>query len=167
MKDWNIRYSLLEDLPYLEKWLQKKQDVRWFPFGTSEEIKNVAHNWIGFSRYKLSLTGMIDNQPVAIGTLFLMPYKKVFHQCTFYLLVEEKMRQQGLGTIMIKNLLNLAYNYFHKEIVFMEVFEGCPIIPLLHKFHFQQVAYQQKYAKEEKGYLARIVFQHFSQDFSL
>ncbi|MBN1914414.1 MAG: GNAT family N-acetyltransferase [Parachlamydiales bacterium] len=167
MEDLTIRYSVMEDLSYLKKWLHHKEVLQWFPFTTSQEVENVSRNWISFSRYRLSLTGMIKNKPVAIGTLFLMPYKKVAHQCTFYLIVDPEWRKQGIGTAMVKNLINLAKNYFHKEIVYMEVFEGCPIITLLRRFDFQEVAYQEKFVKEKGQYRARLVFLFFTKDFQI
>ena len=80
--DFDIRYSENEDLAGLERLFEEPSACDDFPFGFDER-KDALKNWIGFSKYKASLTGTIKGEPVAIGTLFLMPYKKVAHHCSF------------------------------------------------------------------------------------
>jgi putative acetyltransferase len=154
-----IRYSIERDLSHLEEWLKDPDNNKWFPFSTKKEIEQSAKNWIGFSKYRASLTGLVDKQVCSVGTLFLMPYKKLAHHAMFYLIVDKKYRKRGIGADMLKNLINLAKNYFRLESIFIEVFEGCPIISLLKKFDFHEFAYQSMYVKEDNNqYLARILF---------
>jgi len=159
MDGLNIRYSNMKDYDYLVRWLRDPDNNKWFSFSTKREIETSAKNWISFSRYKASITGVIDNKVCAIGTLFLMPYKKLIHHSMFYLIVDKKYRNRGIGSDMLKNLMNLGQNYFKLESIFTEVFEGCPLISLLKKFNFEQFAYQEMYVKENTDqYLARILF---------
>ena len=76
MKDLDIRYTSMKDLKQLLEWVKKPENSKWFPFTTKNEIESSAKNWIAFSKYRASLTGSLNNEIVAIGTLFLMPYKK-------------------------------------------------------------------------------------------
>jgi RimJ/RimL family protein N-acetyltransferase len=159
MKDLDIRYTEMKDFENLILWLNDKENNKWFPFSTKEEIEDSARNWINFSKYRSSLTGVKDNKVVAIGTLFLMPYRKLIHHCMFYLIVDKDYRNQGVGTDMLKNLVNLAKNYFRLESIFAEVYEGCPIIPLLKNNNFNEFAKQDNFIKEDnKHYLPRILF---------
>ena len=159
MQDLEIRYSNQKDLEHLLKWLQEPENNKWFSFSTKSEIERSAKNWIFFSKYRASLTGILNNEVVAMSTLFLMPYKKLAHEAMFYLIVDEKHRRQGLGQDMLKNLINLAKNYFKLETIFAEVWTGCPIIGLLEKMNFEKTAHQEKYVKEGPNkYLDRLLF---------
>ncbi len=158
---FDIRYSQMEDFHPLHAWLSDPATHIWFPPSIPREIEEFAKNWIGFSRFRSSLTATAQGVPVAVGTLFLLPYKKVAHQCSFYLVVAPEMRRKGVGSSMVKNLLNLAQNYFHFESVYADVYEGCPLLPLLEKkFSFQQIDYQERFVKNPTGYLARIIVEH-------
>lgn len=159
MEDLEIRYTTQKDMSYLEKWLKDPDNNKWFPFSTKKEIESGVKNWISFSKYRSSLTGAIDKKVCGIGTLFLMPYKKLAHHAMFYLIVDKDYRKKGIGSDMLKNLINLARNYFQLESIYTEVFEGCPMISILKRFNFEQFAYQERYIKEnESQYLARILF---------
>jgi RimJ/RimL family protein N-acetyltransferase len=156
----DIRYSQIEDGQDLFSWISDPETNRWFPMSTPEEIREGAKNWIGFSRFRSSLTATVQSKPVGIGTLFLLPYQKVSHQCSFYLVVAPERRRQGIGSSMVKNLLNLAQNYFRFESVYAEVYEGCPILEILKKFSFESIAYQERFVKEENQYRSRIILEH-------
>ena len=70
--DFDIRYTELGDLSSLSEWFSLPNACDDFPFGP-EEKEEALKNWIGFSKFKASLTGTISNVPCAVGTLFLMP----------------------------------------------------------------------------------------------
>lgn len=160
MKDLDIRYTIMKDFSHLIKWLKEPENNKWFPFSTKKEIESSAKNWISFSKYRASLTGTINNEVVAIGTLFLMPYKKLAHEAMFYLIIDEKHRRKGVGQDMLKNLMNLAQSYFKLETIYAEVFDGCPIIGLLEKMNFEKTATQEKCVKEGPNkYLDRLLFE--------
>lgn len=159
--DFDIRYSDLGDGSYLKSWLSSKEDMRWFPISTEKEMEEYARNWIGFSRFKASLTATHNGHPCAIGTLFLMPYKKVAHESMLYMIVDPAHRRKGVGTSLLNNLLNLAENYFSIEGINIELYEGCPLVPLLEKKGFTLYAKQDRFVKEEKGYRARLLMDYF------
>lgn len=156
---YDIRYTHATDLPYLKKWVSDPQSLQWLPMTTEKEIDDSLQCWIGFSRYSCSLTAMVGGVPCGIGTLFLMPYKKVAHHCVFKLIVDAKYRRQGIGGSLVKNLKHLAKNYFRLELLHIEVFEGNPIVSLLEKQGFSRVLKQDRYVKVDGRYLARILFE--------
>jgi putative acetyltransferase len=157
--DLDIRYTHVDDAPYLREWLDSAGMLHWFPMSVEKEVEDAAACWIGFCRYSCSLTATVQGVPCGIGTLFLMPYRKVAHHCIFKLIVNPKYQRQGIGTSLLKNLKHLAKNYFRLEMIHIEVFEGNPIIELLLKSGFEEFARQERYVKEEGRYLARILFQ--------
>jgi RimJ/RimL family protein N-acetyltransferase len=162
VEDLEIRYSEMEDGHKLYEWLQERENAKWFPMLGERELQMLVRNWAGYFQHRSSLTGLIDHKVCAVGTLFLMPYQKVSHHASFSLIVDKAYRSRGVGFSMVKNLLHLAKNFFHLEGVCVEVFEGCPILPLLEKFSFSQYAHQAGFVKEEDGsFRARILLEHF------
>lgn len=160
-ENFDIRYSDVSDLSYLTKWLSEEGATDDFPFGP-EEKEDPLKNWIGFSKFRASLTGMIQETPCAIGTLFLMPYKKVAHHASFYLFVDPQHRKKGIGTSMIKNLIHLAKTRFRLEALHVEIYEPSLLLSILLKLGFAEFARQEKYVKmSNEVYRARILLEHF------
>ncbi len=149
----------MTDTPYLREWLHNPEVQKWFPVSEEKEIEDAIQCWIGFSRYSSSLTATLNGAPCGIGTLFLMPYRKVAHHCLFKLVVDPKHQRKGIGASLLKNLKHLAKNYFHLELIHIEVFEGNPFIHLLQKFDFHEFARQEDFVKDKEGYMARILFE--------
>lgn len=161
MSEIDLRYSDLSDEPYLRAWLAENGMLHWFPMQEENEVDDAVKCWIGFSKYSCSLTATIDGVPVGIGTLFLMPYRKVAHHCLFKIIVDPKHQRQGIGTMLLKNLKHLAKTYFRLELIHIEVFEGNPLIKLLKKHNFHEYARQVDYVKEGDKYLTRILMESY------
>lgn len=161
MAEHDIRYTFVTDTPYLRQWLQHPDVQKWFPISEEREIEDAVQCWIGFSRYSSSLTATINGTPCAIGTLFLMPYRKVAHHCLFKLVVDPKYQHKGIGSSLLKNLKHLAKNYFHLDLIHIEVFEENPVIHLLQKYDFHEFARQEHFVKDSSGYRARILYESF------
>lgn len=165
--DYDIRYSKMEDLPFLEKWLLMEENRRWYPISSDQDVQNMAKNWIGFYRYGASLTASYKGEVAGIATLFLMPYRKVIHHCLIYFIVSPNLRRKGVGTSLIKNLNHLGKSYFRFEWMNAEVFEGCRAQPLLEKMGYERVVTQEKHVKEKDGnYLDRYVYQVNLKEFN-
>lgn len=162
--DFDIRYSEMTDLPFLQQWIVEPNSMKWFPISSEKEMEDYTRNWIGFSRYQASLTATHLNIPCAIGTLFLMPYRKVAHECMIYLIVDPSHRKKGVGSSLLKNLLNLAENYFRIEGICVEIYEGCPAIPLFKKQGFRTYAEQKHFVKDNDQYMSRVLMDYFFKD---
>ncbi len=158
--DFDIRFTVSEDLSFLERWLPNEEACDPFPFGLAEK-DDALKNWIGFSKFKASLTATMGETPCAVGTLFLMPYRKVAHHCSFYLIVDPEHRKKGIGASMVRNLLHLAKTRFRLESVHAELFEPSALQPILEKLGFQQFARQENFEKVEGLGRARILMEHF------
>lgn len=155
----DIRYTFVTDTSYLRSWLHHPDVQKWFPVSEEKEIDDAVQCWIGFSRYSSSLTATLNGTPVGIATLFLMPYRKVAHHCLFKLIVDPKHQRKGIGFSLLKNLKHLAKNYFHLDLMHIEVFEGNPFVRLLEKQDFYEFARQEHFVKEEGKYLARLLYE--------
>lgn len=155
----DIRYTYVTDTPYLRQWLMMPQVQKWFPVSEEKEIDDAVQCWIGFSRYSSSITATLNSVPCGIGTLFLMPYRKVAHHCLFKIVVDPKHQRKGIGTSLLKNLKHLAKNYFHLELMHIEVFEGNPFVRLLEKSDFHEFARQDRFVKDDRGYHTRILYE--------
>lgn len=157
---YDIRYSNMNDLPFLLKWVEKEENRWWYPISSDKEVENMCKNWIGFSRYGASLTAVYKDEVAGIATLFLMPYRKVVHHCLLYFIVNPEMTGQGVGTSLVKNITHLGKSYFRFEWIDVEVWEGCPAIPVLEKAGYKEIIRQEKYVKKEDGtYSARHVYE--------
>lgn len=156
----DIRYTTLEELPYLRQWLKYEGMHHFFPASDGDELENFARIWIGFCRYSASLTAMVDGKPVGVATLYLMPYRKVAHHCLFQIIVDPEHQRKGVGFDLMRNLKHLAQNYFRLEILHAEVLDENPrMIGLLKKVGFTQFARQEKYVKEGDLYFPRILME--------
>jgi len=158
--DYDVRYSNQDDLPHLQKWLKDPQIARWYPISTEDDLEAMAKNWIGFSKYGASLTAAYKNQPVAIATLFLMPYRKLIHHCLLYFIVNPDYTGRGVGSSIVRNITHLGQSYFRLESMHIELFGECPAIPILKKNGFHEVFSQERFVKESDGnYLSRSVYE--------
>lgn len=160
LTDFDIRFTEMNDLEFLRKWCSYEGACDDFPFGF-EEMEDALKNWIGFSKFKASLTGTLQNVPCAIGTLFLMPYKKVAHHCSFYLMVDPEHRRKGIGLAMVRNLIHLAKTRFRLEAMHAELYEPSLLMPLLETLGFEVFARQDNFVHVDGCKRPRILMEHF------
>ncbi len=144
---FDIRYSEASDLAALEKWFSDPKEREPFPFETDQETGDALKNWIGFAKYKASLTGTVAEEPCAVGTLFLMPYRKVAHHAAFYLIVDPALRRRGIGTSLVRNLMHLAKTRFRLEGLHAEIFEPNGLGSVLSPLGFETYACQENFVR--------------------
>lgn len=154
-----IRYTVMDDAADLKKWLEEPGILRGFPMTDPVEVEDSVRHWIGFSKYKSSLTATIDGKPCGIATLCLMPYRKLAHQCLVSIIVSQEARNKGVGTYLLNNLLHLAKEYFGIEVLYLEVYEGNPAIRLYERFGFREIGYQKHFMKEENEYIGKVIME--------
>lgn len=154
-----IRYTSTEDSKPLNDWLMEPGILRGFPMIDQREVDDSVRHWISFARFKSSLTAMIDKEACGIGTLCLMPYRKLAHQCLLSIIVNEKMRGKGVGTLLMNNLLHLGKNYFGLEVIYLEVYEENPAISLYRRFGFKECGNQKCFMKEDGQYVGKIIME--------
>ncbi len=152
-----IRYSDLSEGRYLKQWLTEPSIGRWFPVCDAVEIDDAVHRWIGFSRYKCSLTAFKNGEPCGIATLYLQPYRKLAHQCEFGIIVGDGYRGQGVGSELLKNLMHLAKDQFRIELLHLQVYQDNPAMNLYTRLGFTEFGRQTRWIKELDGsYTGRV-----------
>lgn len=149
--DLEIRYTELSDGQYLKTWLQEPSIGRWFPITDMPEIDDAVMRWLGFSKYRCSLTAVKDGVPCGLATLYLQPYRKLAHQCEFGIIVGHGYRGKGVGTELLKNLIHLAKTQFHIELLHLQVYSENPAIHLYKRFGFTEFGHQPHWIKELDG----------------
>lgn len=158
---YDIRFSELDDLGYLSFWFSEPFSCDDFPF-TFDEKEDALKNWIGFSKFHTSLTATVDGVPCGVGTLFLMPYRKVAHHASFYVVVDPAKRRQGIGTSMVRNLMNLARTRFRLEGLHAEIFLPSPLEGILRGLGFEEFARQDNFVRLENNEgRPRVLLEHF------
>ena len=160
-KELDIRYTKQRDVIYLTEWFANKEILKWFPMREPNEIEDSIQRWISFHKWKCSLTATINSIPVGIATLWLQPYKKVAHQCQFGIIVDSKYRKQKVGSSLLKNLIHLAKNYFHIELLHLEVYDGNDAYFLYKSFGFKEFGRQTHWIKDQGQYVGRIFMEKF------
>lgn len=153
----DIRYTELSDATYLKDWLLDPSIGKWFPMDDVIEVEDAVGRWIGFCRYRCSLTATINGEPCGMATLYLQPYRKLAHQCEFGIIVSNKYRNQGIGSDLIKNLIHLGKSYFKIELLHLQVYAQNPAIRLYERFGFKEFGRQNEWIKErDNTYVPRI-----------
>jgi RimJ/RimL family protein N-acetyltransferase len=154
-----LRYTVAEDADVLRDWLLEPGILKAFPMADPPEVDDSVKHWIGFARYRCSLTALIDGKPAGIATLCLMPYRKLIHQCLVSIIVGKDYRNKGVGSVLLNNLLHLAKNYFRIEVLYLEVYEGNPAISLYRRFGFKECGGQKYFMKEDGKYVSKIIME--------
>ena len=158
----DFRYTEISDAKYLKEWLLEPSVRRWFPMADEVEIDDAVNRWVGFSRYKCSLTAVMDGIPCGICTLYLQPYKKLANQCEFGIIVGEHYRDKGIGSQLLNNLIHLAKVQFHIELLHLQVYAENPAKRLYERFGFVEFGRQNQWIKEDDGsYTGRIFMEMF------
>lgn len=157
-----IRYTEIADGKYLKQWLQDPTIGRWFPMCDDIENEDAVNRWIGFSRYKCSLTAVKDGVPCGLCTLYLQPYRKLAHQCEFGIIVSEACRGQGIGTMLLQHLMHLAKENFKIELLHLQVYQDNPAVSLYERLGFKEFGKQTHWIKELNGeYTGRLFMEKF------
>ncbi len=159
VENLELRYTVMEDASHLREWLLEPGVLKGFPMADSAEVDDSVKHWISFSKYRCSLTAMMDGKPCGMATLCLMPYKKLAHQCLLSIIVGAGMRGKGVGTVLMNNILHLGRHYFKMEVIYLEVYEDNPAINLYKRFGFREVGFKKHFMKEEGLYLGQIVME--------
>lgn len=161
MSEIEIRHTLEEDAPFLNKWLHEPGILRWFPMINDREIEDAVKIWMGYSKIKGNLTAVYEGNPCGMAVLYIQPFKKLAHTCLFAIIVDKDMRSKGIGTKLLDELMILAKKQFHIEILHLEVYEENPAKRLYDRAGFQQFGFQAHFLKEEGKYRGKYYMQKY------
>lgn len=156
-----IRYTEINDQGPLKEWLLEPGILKWFPMIDEIEIDHTINHWIGLSKYKCSLTAVLDGKQVGLATLYLQPYRKLAHQCEFGIIVDQNVRNKGVGTALMNRLIHLAKENFNIELLHLQVYYGNPAIRLYERLGFTEFGRQDGWIKEDGEFLGRIFMEKY------
>jgi ribosomal protein S18 acetylase RimI-like enzyme len=155
-----IRPTESADEKYLIDWLLRPGILEWFPLENAREIEDASRLWISYAKINAALTALWDEEVVGLATLYLPSFRKLTKQSLFAIIVREEFRGKGVGSKLLNELIRLAKEHFHIELLHLEVYEGNPAINLYRKMGFEQYAFQSHFVKEENGkYIGNIMMQ--------
>ncbi len=159
MEDLKIRFAVEEDKKYWIEWISDQEILRWFPMCNEIEIEDAARLLISYAKYNAVLTAEYQGKPCGMANLYLQPYRKLAHQCLFSIIIQKDQRGKGIGKKLMQELISLAKDRFHLEILHLEVYEGNPAKFLYEKLGFTEFGYQKHFIKEKDQYLGKHLMQ--------
>lgn len=150
-----------DDAGPLKQWLMEPGVLRWFPMLDEREVDDSVRIWVSYAKHGACLTADWNNEACGMANLYIQPYKKLAHQCLFAILVSEKQRNKGVGTALLNELMKLAKEKFHIEILHLEVYKGNPAIHLYQRAGFKEYGEQPRFIKEKNEYITKIMMQRY------
>lgn len=159
MEHLTIRFGEESDQKYLVEWLLQPGVLNGFPLSDLREIEDAARIWVSYSKYKAVLTALWDGIPCGIANLYIQPYQKLSHQCLLAIIVDEKVRGQGVGTQLLQELFVLAKQQFQLDFIHLEVYADNPAINLYRRMGFVQYGVHRRFMKDQDRYYDKILMQ--------
>lgn len=155
-----LRKTTEEDAPYITNWLLQGDVLKGFPMTDKREVDDAVRIWMLYAKRGCSLTAVYKKKPVGCANLYINEVEKMKHQSLFVIIVDEKMRGQGIGTLLMNEITRLAKNKYQVEILHLEVYEHNPAYHLYKRMGFEEYGCHPKYLKDNKGvYYDKIVMQ--------
>jgi RimJ/RimL family protein N-acetyltransferase len=151
-----FRYSIPEDVLPMKEWFSDPEVYSWFPMDGELEIDDGAKRWLSFGQIKSSLTAELNGVPCGIATLYLQAYKRILHQSELGIIVGTGFRDKGIGTFLMKALIQLAKKQFHIELLHLQVYSGNPALNFYKRLGFKEFGKQTHWIKEKNKYVGRI-----------
>ena len=68
--EFDIRYSDLSDAKPLLSWIKPPETAIWYPPESEADQESFVRNWIGFSKFRASLTATYKQVPIGVVTIF-------------------------------------------------------------------------------------------------
>ncbi|HEY4255551.1 MAG TPA: GNAT family N-acetyltransferase [Chlamydiales bacterium] len=160
MKDpLTFRQAQEADQKYLVEWLLQPGVLEGFPLSDLREIEDAARIWMSYAKLGATLIAEENGIPCGTAVLYLQPYQKLSHQCLLAIIVDEKWRNQGVGKKLLLELMALAKEKCHIELLHLEVYEGNPAIRLYERLGFVRYGFQKHFVKDQGRYIGKILMQ--------
>ena len=155
-----FRPTIAEDLDYYKVWLMQSGVLEGFPMSDKREIDDAVRLWHQYLAKRASITALYKKKPIGAANLYVQDIEKLKHQSLFVILVDEKYRRQGIGTLLLKEVEKLAKNKFGIELLHLEVYDKNPAIRLYKHLGFKEYGHQPRYLKDTEGnYFGKIMMQ--------
>jgi len=147
----SFRSSEPGDTIFLKNWLSDPKILFWFPMEGEKEVDDAIRIWMEYAGRKCGLTALWNGDPCGMAVLYIQPFEKLAHTCLFSIIVSSDHRNLGIGTALLQELIELAKNTFHIEILHLEVYEGNPAQRLYERLGFIPFGKHTSFTKESDG----------------
>lgn len=147
-----------KDLPLFEEWLLQPGVLVGFPMCDKREVSDAVRLWNDYIDKGLSITALYKKKPVGAANLYMHDVEKLSHQALFVIIIDEKHRGMGIGTLLLKEIYKLAKKR-GVEILHLEVYEKNPAVRLYERFGFKKYGSHPRYLKDSGGYYDKIFMQ--------
>jgi len=155
-----IRKSIESDGSYFIEWLKEEGVLGGFPMINDREIEDAVRIWMLYVKRGTSITALCNDKPCGSACLYISEIDKLKHQALFVIIVTEKMRGKGIGTLLLNEISRLGVEEYGLEILHLEVYEDNPAYHLYKRSGFEEYGKHPKYLKDEKGnYSAKALMQ--------
>ena len=146
-----IRLAKETDHPTLVRWLKDPAVMPWFPLDNEKEIEDAVRIWLSYIPQGSAYTLEYEGQLAGMAVIYLHKYKKLRHQSLFAIIMDERFRGKGLGTLFMNELKRRSKEVHKLEILHLEVYEGNPAQRLYERLGFKEYGRQTHFLKEKNG----------------
>jgi RimJ/RimL family protein N-acetyltransferase len=155
----NVRVTVPGDAPFLTRWLNDEEILRWFPMMNEREIEDAVNLWVSYAKIGACFTAEDRGRPVGMANLYIQPYKKLAHQCLLSIIVDKEYRSRGIGKMLVEQLIKAGKEQFNLSMLHLEVYEGNPAIRLYERMGFVPFGRQSRFIKDRGEYIGKIMMQ--------
>lgn len=148
-----------QDSPELTEWLLEPDVMQWFPMIDRREVEDAVRIWVGFSKIGSAISVLADGKLCGMANLYIQPYEKLKHTCLFSIIVAKEYRGMGVGAALLREIMKLAKEKFHIEILHLEVYQGNPARKLYERLGFREFGKHPHFLKENGKYTQKIFMQ--------
>lgn len=159
MNKIEVRVSTLADGELFKRILLQPGVLEYFPMYDVREVEDAVRIWEIFCKKGASLTSVKNGTPCGIAFLNLQGYQKFAHQCLITIAIDEAFRNQGIGTKLLQQLIVLAKETFHLEMIHLEVYETNPARRLYERLGFTAFGIHPQFIKDGNKYIHKIFMQ--------
>jgi len=157
--DVTFRKTDKKDLPLFAEWLLQKGVLVGFLMSDKKEVEDAVRLWNYYIDKGLSITALYKNKPAGAANLYLHDVEKMSHQALFVIIVDEKLRGKGIGTLLLKEIMRLGKKR-GVELLHLEVYDKNPAVRLYKRLGFKQFGRHARYLKDDQGnYYDKLVMQ--------
>ena len=147
-KELEIRSSTEADAAKLTECFQDPNILLWFPMDGQKEIEDSVRIWMDSVKKGAGVTALWNGEPCGMSVLYIQQFESLKHTCLLSIIIEDGKRGKGIGTALLTELIDLAKNRFHIEILHLEVYDGNPARHLYERLGFTPFGSQENFTKE-------------------
>ena len=154
-----VRFAVEDDREYLLKWLLDPTVLEYFPMIDKREVLEAIRVWMSYIKKGAVLTVLCDKTPCGIANLYIQSCQKLAHQCLFAIIVDKDYRGKGVGSFLLKEVIRVAREKFHIELLHLEVYENNPALFWYKRLGFREYGYHKNFIKHEGKYYHKVMMQ--------